>query len=272
MNGPVRRLIPWACLACALAAGAVAIPAFAPAASRAEPTSATATAPPAILHTPDDDAVAASLAADLAVGRLRVERFFGRGFPKPFAVEILPDRAAFDAYFKKRWNVPATEPWMVATGVADRLAILSPRVWKTAAAEHDPNDASHVRDIVAHELVHVFHAQANPRPDFDGMDDCGWFVEGLAVFVSGQLERSYPNAAADAIKAGRAPTRLAEAWSGRYRYGVAGSMVAFVDRHYGREVLDRMLTAVSNDEALALMKTTESGFLAAWKASVTAAP
>jgi hypothetical protein len=229
-------------------------------------------APPAIVHAPQDEAVAAALAADLAAGHERVERFFGRPFPKPFAVEVFPDRAGFDAYFKTRWGLPATESWMVATGVADKLAILSPRVWKTEAAEHDPADATHVRDIVAHELVHVFHGQANSRPDFDGMDDCGWFVEGLAVYVSGQLERSHRGAAAEAIRAGKAPAHLADAWSGRYRYGVAGSMVAFVDHKYGRAVLDRMLAVTTNAEALALMKTNEGDFLAAWKAGVTAAP
>ena len=245
--------------------------AAAPAHAAQAPAAPAASSPPPIIHAAQDDAVAAGLAADLAAGHERVEHFFGRAFAKPFAVEVFPDRAAFDAYFKMRWGMPATESWMVATGVADKLAILSPRVWKTQAQEHDPGDATHVRDIVAHELVHVFHGQQNPRPEFDGMDDCGWFVEGLAVYVSGQLERSFPTAAADAIKAGKAPARLADAWSGRYRYGVSGSMVAFVDKKYGRPVLDKMLAVTTNAEALALMKTTEADFLAAWKASVTPA-
>jgi hypothetical protein len=78
--------------------------------------------------------------------------------------------------------------------------------------------------------------------------------------------------AAEAVKAGKAPATLADAWSGRYRYGVAGSMAAFVDKRYGRDVLNRMLAVTSNDEAVALMKTTESDFLAAWKASLTTTP
>ena len=253
------------CAAAALvlaAAGAKAAPPRGPAANTA----------PAIVRVAADDAVATAIAAYVTEGRDRVESFFGRSFPKPYTVEILGDRAAFNAYFKSRWNLPETQPWMVASGVADRLAILSPRVWKTEAQEHDPDDRAHVRDIVAHELVHVFHGQANPRPDFDGMDDLGWFIEGLAVFVSGQLERSHRGMAAEAVKAGKAPATLADAWSGRYRYGVAGSMASFVDRRYGRQVLSKMLEVVSNDEALALMKTTESDFLAAWKASLTATP
>jgi len=143
--------------------------------------------------------------------RQKIEAFFKKPFEQAFDIELYPDRAAFDDYFRRRWNVPKTEPWMVASGVADRLAILSPRVWKTLAAEHDPANTNHVSDLAAHELVHVFHAQRNPRPDFDGMDDLGWFVEGLATYVSGQLDHSHRNDARDALKAGKAPTRLADA-------------------------------------------------------------
>jgi hypothetical protein len=201
-------------------------------------------------------------------GKRRVERFFGRPFPKAFEVEVVPTRAAFDEYFRKRWKVPKTEPWMVASGVADRLVMLSPAAWKAQAAEHDPGDAAHVRDLVAHELVHVYHGQHNPRPDFDGMDDVGWLVEGLAVYASGQLERSHRGAAADALKAGKAPARLADAWSGRYRYGVSGSLVEFIDRRHGRDVLKKLLAATSNEEALRILNTTEARLLEAWRADV----
>src|SRR6185312_16481662 len=103
--------------------------------------------------------------------------------------------------------------------------------------------------------------------DFDGMDDIGWFVEGLAVYVSGQLERSHRTDARDALRAGKAPDRLAGAWSGRYRYGVSGSMVEFVDQRHGREVVKRLLAVVTNEEALNRLDTTEDGFLAAWRAN-----
>jgi hypothetical protein len=229
-------------------------------------------AEPRIIHAEQDKDVAASLKQHLLQGQQKVERFFSQPFKRAFQVEVFPDRAAFDEYFRKRWKVPKTEPWMVASGVADRIVILSPRVWKTQAAEHDPTDTDHVRDLIAHELVHVYHGQHNPRPDFDGMDDSAWFVEGLAAYASGQLERSHRNAAHDALKAGKAPTRLADAWSGRYRYGVSGSMVEFVDKRYGRDFVKKLLAVVSNDEALKLLKTTESELLQAWKASVSAQP
>jgi hypothetical protein len=225
-----------------------------------------------VIHAEQDKDVAASLKPHIQRGWQRVERYFGRPFKQAFEVEVFPDRGAFDEYFHKRWKVPKTEAWMVASGVADRLVILSPRVWKTQAAEHDPADVEHIREIVAHELVHVYHGQHSPRPDFDGMDEIGWFVEGLAVYVSGQLERSHRTAARDALKAGKAPTRLADAWSGRYRYGVSGSMVEFVDRRYGRDVVTRLLAVVTNEAAMKLLNTTEDKFLESWRAHVSAQP
>jgi Peptidase of plants and bacteria len=154
---------------------------------------------------------------------------------------------------------------MVAAGVADRLLILSPRVWKTEAVEHDPADAAHVREVVAHELVHVFHGQQNPIGDFEGMDDLGWFVEGLATYVSGQLSHEHRGAAAEAIQAGKGPVRLADAWSGRYRYGVCGSMVEFVDQRWGRETIANLLAVTKPEIALKLLGVTEAQFLEDWQ-------
>jgi hypothetical protein len=130
---------------------------------------------PRIIYGELDKDIVVALRTHLQNGQKQVERFFGQPFKKAFDVEVFTDRAAFDKYFRDRWKVPKTEAWMVASGVADRLAILSPRVWKAEAVEHDPGDAEHIRELIAHELVHVFHGQHNPRPDFDGMDDCGWF-------------------------------------------------------------------------------------------------
>jgi hypothetical protein len=243
-----------------------------PGKDRSQPTQPPPSAEPRLIHAEQDKDVASALKPYIQEGRKEVEWFFGRPFKQKFEVEVFPDRAAFDEYFRRRWKVPRTEAWMVASGVADRLAILSPRVWKIQAAEHDPADSAHLRDLLAHELVHVYHGQHNPRPDFDGMDDIGWFVEGLAVYVSGQLERSHRTAAREALEAGKAPTRLAEAWSGRHRYGVSGSMVEFVDRRYGRDVVKKLLAATSNEEAMRLLDTTEGAFLGAWKAHVSARP
>lgn len=224
---------------------------------------------PRIIATAVDQDVATRLKPAVAAGKKRVERFFGAPFGKPFHVVIHPNRSEFDWDLREHYQIPKPQGWMVALGAVDRMVMLSPRVWETEAVEHDPGDDRHVRELVAHELVHVYHCQQCPRPDFDGMDDLGWFIEGLAVVVSGQLEHSHRGRALIALKEGRAPKRLAEAWSGRDRYGVSGSIVNFVDRRYGRATTRKLLTVTTNDQALALLGTDESALLAAWKADLT---
>jgi hypothetical protein len=230
-------------------------------------------APPAgaeetIIVVPDSEReVADLLRGAVDAGRKRVEGYFGRSFPKPFLMEVLSSRSEMDAVFAQRWKAPKTACWMVAAGVGDRLFVLSPRVWKTQACEHDARPA-HVGEIVGHELVHVFHGQYAPNGDFNGMDELAWFVEGLATSVSGQLDGAHAGDARAALKAGRGPKSLARAWSGRYKYGVSGSLVRFVETTQGRATIDRLLRVGTNAAAMATLGTTEGAFLSAWRKEI----
>lgn len=219
---------------------------------------------------PGDEETLRALTPLLMQAGAAVEAFFGRPFPELFEVLLLPDRAAFEASFPPEWGLSDTQCWMVAAGVADGMHLLTPRVWRTQACEHDPDDEDHVRELLAHELVHVFHGQSNPTRDFDGTSGIDWFVEGLATFASGQLEREHRGAARDALANGQGPEALADAWTGRYRYGVCGSLVEHLDRRVGREALIEMLGATTLDEILELAGTSEGELLEEWRASVLA--
>lgn len=222
-------------------------------------------------HVPaSESAVAPAVRAATEAGTKRVEAWFGRPFARPFAVTVLPSRAALDALFAERWKAPRSACWMVAAGVGDGLFLLSPRAWKAEACEHASTEA-HIAEIVAHELVHVFHGQQAPSPEFDGMDDVAWFAEGLATLVSGQLAGAHAGDAAAALAPGKGPARLAEAWSGRWKYGVAGSLVAFVEKAHGRAAVEKLLHVRTNAEAMAMLGTTEEAFLAAWRKDVEGA-
>jgi hypothetical protein len=203
-------------------------------------------------------------------GVVAVEQFFERPFREPVSVTVCPDREAFTRALPAEWGLGETQCWMVASGVADRLIILSPRVWRTDACEHDPADEQHVQGIVTHELVHVFHGQYNPTRDFTGAEEVGWFAEGLAVYVSGQLEQGHLAAPREAIELGLAPKKLEDAWSGKYRYGVCGSIVAYIDHTYGREILRYLLVTTTQEEFLFLLGLTEQELLDRWRASVLA--
>jgi len=215
-----------------------------------------------------DAATAPRVRAQVEQGRADVEAFFGEPFTEPVQILLLPDRAAFTGSFPAEWGMTQTQCWMVAAGVADTLHLLSPRAWADEACEHDANDERHVQGIVTHELAHCFHMQRNPTRDGTGLEPMGWFVEGLAVYVSGQLEEGHQLPARDAVEKGVEPKQLVDGWSGPYRYGVSGSLVQYVDLTWGREVLRDLLAVTSEAELLGVLGVTEEQLLTDWRAFV----
>lgn len=214
---------------------------------------------------PADSAVAASLQTYSRVGASRVEAFFGRPFPNLVLVRVFPDRESFDRHLREAWGMEEVACWMVGGAEEEALVLLSPRAWREEACDHDPEDAEHVRDLVAHELAHVYHMQVNPSHEFAGVEGLDWFVEGLATYVSGQLERFHRARAREAVEKGEGPLGLDDAWTGPYRYGVAGSLVAFVDERIGRDGLSALLEARTREEVLAAVGLTEDELLAEWR-------
>ncbi len=203
-------------------------------------------------------------------GRGTVETFFGRAYPRAVTVKLFPDRASLTAFWREDWKAPDLVPecWMVASGTARSLPLLSPGVWKKEACDHDPADAIATARLVTHELVHVFHGQSSPSPEFDGLDGIAWFVEGLATFASGQLDAGRLAGAREAVRAGKGPARLEDVWKGKHRYGFAGSLVAHVDATWGRKKVLEMLRGTSQAELLASLGVTEAALLEGWRASL----
>ena len=198
-------------------------------------------------------------------GTRRIEHFFGGRFSHSIDFRLAPTRAAFDAAFPPALGMGKSECWMVGIGIGDRMVLLSPSDWKAEACEHDPADTAELQRLIAHELTHVYHGQNNPHPDFAGEDDLGWWIEGLAVLVAGQLTPDRVRDVRAAIAVDKAPAKLDAVWSGKLRYGFAGSLAAYVDRRWGRPMTRRLLGATSNVEALKMLGTTEAGLLADWR-------
>jgi len=199
------------------------------------------------------------------LGGARVEQFFGGRFLRSVDFRLVSDRAAFDAAIPPELGMGKSQCWMVGMGIGDRLVLLDPDDWKAEACEHDPGDTIELQRLIAHELTHVYRGQHNPHPDFAGEDDLGWWVEGLAVLVSGQLTPDRVSQVRAAIAAGTAPTKLDEVWSGKLCYGFAGSLAAYVDKNWGRAATRRLLAATSNAEALRMLGVTQAQLLAGWK-------
>jgi hypothetical protein len=217
-----------------------------------------------------DEPIAPMIDRAVRDGMDAIRSFFGMPFRDPVEIRILPDRDAFNQSFPTGWGMNQTECWMVAVGAKTTLWVLTPLVWKEQACEHDPADTLHIRNLIAHELVHAFHGQYSSAEDFAGMEPLAWFVEGLAVYVSGQLDEGRLAPAREAVEKGEAPEKLADAWSGKYRYGVCGSLVQYLDVTYGRDAIVKMLEATTREQILDGLGVTETELLDAWRTWVTA--
>ena len=195
--------------------------------------------------------------------------FFHHSFLNRFDVYVFPNRTLMDKQWRKDWGDSTfhSECWMIASGVGHRLDILSPNVWTKEACDHNANDSTEIRQVIWHELVHVYHGQYNPDHTFNYIEKLDWLVEGAATFVSGQLDAKRTQRIKQIIAENKAPLTLDNFWKGQEKYGLSGSMVAYIDNKYGRNKLFELLTQTSKAAALKLLAVSEKQLLADWKNS-----
>lgn len=203
----------------------------------------------------------------LDAGIKSVESFFGDSFKSEFNVYIHPNRQSLDSQWQRDWDMPEfkSECWMVASGTATKLDMISPIRWDTEACEHSYADLLKTQQLVAHELVHVFHGQRNASPDFSDVTSMDWFVEGLATYASGQCNASRMNAVKQALESNTLPSSLDHFWTGKLKYGLSGSVVMYIDHTFGRSKLNELLRYNKKDELLKSLGITEENLLQGWK-------
>jgi len=193
--------------------------------------------------------------------------FFKSSFTKKFTIIIHPGRNSLDSTWQTEWKMPEfkSECWMVASGMATRLDMISPVLWEKEACEHNYSDKKSTQQLITHEMVHVYHGQANKSPDFSNVEGIDWFVEGLATFVSGQCNSNRIATIKEAINGGQVPKGLDNFWTGKLKYGLSGSMVMFIENKFGRTKLKELLPLTKKSEILSSLQTTEPELLNEWE-------
>lgn len=200
-------------------------------------------------------------------GVKQVKLFFKSPYPKKFDVFVHPNRHSLDSTWQKDWKMPEfkSECWMVASGDATKLDMISPKTWDKESCEHVYSNTEKTQQLITHELVHIFHGQLNVSPDFSDMTDIEWFIEGLAHYASGQCDTSKISEVKKAITENKIPDGLNNFWTGKLRYGLSGSVVLYIDYKYGRTKLIELLKFNKKTEILTSLNTTEANLLKEWK-------
>jgi hypothetical protein len=216
-----------------------------------------------------DPALSLAMLDHARAGRDLATTFFGEVFKSGFTVRVYPDRSSLTTYWRAAWAQPSLVPecWMVASAVRTMAVVLSPRTWAASACGHNASDASYVRRLVSHEIVHVLHAQLNALPEVNAVGALKWFNEGVAYYAAGQLDDASRAQVRALIASGYQPTTLEAVLPGQGGYPAAASIVAYIDRTFGRDALRRLLRATSTAEALAMLSISEQKLLADWRAA-----
>jgi len=154
---------------------------------------------------------------------------------------------------------------MVASGVASKLDMISPKLWDKEACEHKYAEKIKTQQLITHELVHVYHGQLNVSPDFSNVEGIDWFVEGLATYASGQLDSARIAEVKKAIAENKVPETLDKFWTGKLKYGLSGSVIKYIDYSYDRKLLRGLMRLNKKSEVLSALKTTEAELLKNWK-------
>lgn len=203
-------------------------------------------------------------------GMENVSLFFEEEFSNTVNIHIYADRASLDQQWQQAWGMPdfRSECWMVASGAASRLDLLAPAAWSGEACEHDAANKSATQQLITHELVHIFHGEHNAFPGFDAAQGIDWLIEGMATYASGQLDADRIGRLKKALFNGEIPDKLSLFWTGPNKYGLSGSLVAYIDKQYGREKLTSLMALNTLPEVLKALETTESDLIQRWKLSL----
>lgn len=195
-----------------------------------------------------------------------IEDYFGQKFLTKFEVYIHPNRNSLDLEWSANWDMPGfkSQCWMVGSGVADQFDLLSPKAWAKEACEHDSNNELEIQQLVTHEMMHVFHGQINLDHFFSGMQEMAWFIEGISVLVSGQLNEKRLSDVKPIVLEDRYPRDITKFWEGDLRYGLSGSLVAYIQSQFGTEKLVQLLKTQSNEELLNNIEMTEESLIENW--------
>jgi hypothetical protein len=220
-----------------------------------------------INYTNEDESTFQKYSDWIKEGQNTMEAFFSQKLTKEFSVYLHPTRQSLDEQWQKDWQMPTfkSECWMVASGVATKLDLLSPRVWAAQSCEHNESDLQASKQLITHELVHVFHGQQNASPDFSTADGIDWLVEGVATYASGQLTKDKIKQIQSALSENKIALDLGKFWTGKMRYGLSGSIVMYIDTTFGREKLKALLPFATTAEVLKVLGVSEEKLLNEWK-------
>jgi hypothetical protein len=194
-----------------------------------------------LYSTPDDIKVLDTLATALENNYSRITNHLGIRIENKIKVKIFPNIKAFHAAI----NHPEAPDWVVGTGDANELKIVSPL---------NPGNAHNfesLMQVIVHEFVHIAVAHALG----DGVTRLPrWLNEGYAMYESGQVNELVRKSVKSSLLQKAPPTwsQLDEVsimeFGSMNGYGFSGAIVVFLVETYGIDKLALLIKEPENVE------------------------
>ena len=190
------------------------------------------------------------------------------GIEKPAGLRavIAPDRKEYEKLVVKWLGVDIeipSNPGRIAQPQRKDLVFLSPRAYREQSTfEYHPEEYER---LIFHEVTHVLEELLSPGIEFIPR----WWSEGLAVYLSGHWRYSdqfnFRQPVVQGIREGKIPTFLEVARRVDLSYEWGWTMVMFIERTRGREVIPTIIRECSDGNILELLKISEEEFSREWQ-------
>ena len=214
---------------------------------------------------------AAQLLSDAKAGRALITQFFSLDTLADIRVQVYPDRSTMEPAWRTIFNAPNMkfQCWMIANASRQLVVMLSPRVWAAQTCGHSATDARYVARMVTHELVHMLHRRVLSDASVNGFGGNWWWIEGLAVYASGQFDAGMAAHARQGLSQSP-PASLATMMETNFGYAFAGSVVAYIDRTRGRSPMIALTFAPTADALFSMLGVSSGELFEAWHSAMGA--
>lgn len=197
-------------------------------------------------------------------------RFFG--LPPEFPlinIFIAPRRTEYDKLVSHLTKVPTSKGRLGQTQGHD-LYIISPKAWATDVhpdylASNGGYDKKVYRQFIEHETIHMIEEYSSPKNAMEIRPQ--WWCEGLAVYTTGQYRDRINR---EETKKDLAIDKLPHitGMKGRDAYVWGWSLVRYIEKRFGREILKKIIIESCTEDILGFLKLRRNKFELEWRAAI----
>ncbi len=182
---------------------------------------------------------------------------------------IAPDRKEYDKLVSHLTKIP-TGKGRLGQPQGQDLYLISPNAWPTDVhpdylGPDGACDKMVYRQFLEHEIVHMIEEYSSPKNAMKIRPQ--WWGDGIAVYATGQYGDRINR---EEIKKDLAADKLPQiiGLKGREAYVWGWSLVRYIEKYFGREILKKIMLESCTEDILGFLKLRKNKFELEWRAAI----